>query len=176
MTDWERSALTSLADRGRSAPPVARRSGIMLGSADGQPTAGIAKGLHGFSTTVWKWRTRFPAHRIEGVADERRPGTPRRITDARVGDVVVRTLEWTARGATHRSTRAMARASGPSQPAIGRVGRAFGLRPHRTETFWLWRDLWLVEKVWDIVGVYVNPPEHAGLLRLCRARVRRCGR
>lgn len=161
VTDEERSALTSLAHRSRSAPQLARRARIILACADGQPTTGIAKRLHVSPTTVCKWRTRFLSDRIDGLTDEPRPGTPRRITDAQVEDVVVRTLESTPRGATHWSTRAMARATGLSQSTIGRIWRAFGLQPHRTETFKLSPDPWLVDKVRDIVGLYVNPPEHA---------------
>ena len=95
------------------------------------------------------------------MTDEPRPGAPRRITDAQVEDVVVRTLESTRRGATHWSTRAMARTTGLSHATIGRIWRAFGLQPRRTETFKLSPDPWLIDKVRDIVGLYVNPPDHA---------------
>ena len=161
LTEDERQALTSLAHRSRTAPQRARRARIILACADGQATRGIAKRLHLSATTVCKWRTRFLADRIDGLTDEPRPGAPRRITDAQVEDVVVRTLESTPRAATHWSTRAMARATGLSHATIGRIWHAFGLQPHRTETFKLSPDPWLIDKVRDIVGLYVNPPEHA---------------
>ena len=123
LTEDERQALTSLAHRSRTAPQRARRARIILAWADGQATRGIAKRLHLSATTVCKWRTRFLADRIDGLTDEPRPGAPRRITDAQVEDVVVRTLESTPRAATHWSTRAMARATGLShggtRPSVG---------------------------------------------------------
>ncbi len=128
-------------------------------AADGQATRGIAKRLHLPATTVRKWRNRFLADGIDGLTDEPRPGRPRRITHAQVEDVVVRTLESTPRGATHWSTRSMARVSGLSHVTIGRIWRAFGLQPHRTETLQLPPDPWLIDKVRDIVGLHVNPPE-----------------
>ncbi len=161
LTDEERQHLTSLAHRSRSAPQLARRARIILACADGQPTTGIAKRLRLSPTTVCKWRTRFLADRNDGLTDEPRPGAPRRITDAQVEEVVVRTLESTPRGATHWSTRGMAQATGLSNATISRIWRAFGLQPHRTETFKLSPDPWLVDKVRDIVGLYINPPEHA---------------
>ena len=161
LTEDERQALTSLAHRSRTAPQLARRARIILACADGQATRGLAKRLHLSATTVCKWRTRFLTDRIDGLTDGPRPGAPRRITDAQVEDVVVRTLESTPRAATHWSTRAMARATGLSHATIGRIWHAFGLQPHRTETFKLSPDPWLIDKVRDIVGLYVNPPEHA---------------
>ena len=149
LTDDERQHLTSLAHRARSAPQLARRARIILACADGRPTTGIAKRLHVSATTVCKWRTRFLADRVAGLADEPRPGAPRRINDAQVEDVVVRT---------------MAKATGLSNATISRIWRAFGLQPHRTETFKLSPDPWLVDKVRDIVGLYVDPPEHAVVL------------
>ncbi len=161
LTDDERQALTSLAHRSRTAPQLARRARIILACADGQPTRGIAKRLRLSPTTVCKWRTRFLADRLDGLTDEPRPGAPRRITDAQVEDVVVRTLESTPRGATHWSTRTLARTTGLSHATIGRIWRAFGLQPHRTEAFKLSPDPWLIDKVRDVVGLYVAPPEHA---------------
>ena len=162
LTDDERQALTSLAHRSRTAPQQARRARIILACADGQPTTGIAKRLHLSPTTVCKWRTRFLADRLDGLADEPRPGAPRRITDAQVEDVVVRTLESTPPGATHWSTRGMAKATGLSHTTISRIWRTFGLQPHRTETFKLSPDPLLIDKVRDVVGLYVNPPEARG--------------
>lgn len=164
LTDDERQHLNTLARRSRSAPQLARRARIILACADGQPTTGIARRLHVSATTVCKWRTRFMRDRIDGLADEPRPGTPRRITDEQVEQVVVRTLETTPPGATHWSTRTMARAAGLSHTTISRMWRAFGLQPHRSETFKLSPDPWLVDKVRDIVGLYVDPPAHAVVL------------
>ena len=164
LRDEERQSLTSLAHRSRSAPQLARRARIILACADGQATTGIAKRLRVSPTTVCKWRTRFLAERIEGLTDEPRPGAPRRVTDEQVEQVVVRTLETTPQGVTHWSTRSMARAMGLSHMTVSRIWHAFGLQPHRTETFKLSPDPWLVEKVRDIVGLYVNPPEHAVVL------------
>ena len=164
LTDDERQHLKTLGRRWRSAPQLARRARIILACADGQPTNGIARRLHVSATTVCKWRTRFLRDRIDGLADEARPGTPRRITDEQVEQVVVRTLETTPPGATHWSTRTMARAAGLSHTTISRMWRAFGLQPHRSETFKLSPDPWLVDKVRDIVGLYVDPPAHAVVL------------
>ena len=164
VTDDERRHLTSLAHRSRSAPQISRRARIILACANGDPTTGIAKRRRVSPTTVCKWRTRFLADRIEGLADEQRPGAPRRVTDEQVEQVVVRTLETTPQGVTHWSTRGMAEAMGLSHMTISRIWHAFGLQPHRTETFKLSPDPWLVEKVRDIVGLYVNPPEHAVVL------------
>ena len=161
LTDDERQALTSLARRSRTAPQQAWRARIILACADGQPTTEIARRLHLSATTVCKWRTRFLADRLDGLADEPRPGAPRRITDAQVEDVVVRTLESTPPGATHWSTRGMAKACGLSHTTVSRIWRTFGLQPHRTETFKLSPDPQLIDKVRDIVGLYINPPEHA---------------
>lgn len=161
LTDDERQALTSLAHRSRTAPQRARRARVILACADGQPTTGIARRLHLSPTTVCKWRTRFLADRIDGLADEPRPGAPRRVTDTQVEDVVVRTLESTPPGATHWSTRGMAKVTGLSHTTISRIWRTFGLQPHRTETFKLSPDPFLIDKVRDVVGLYVDPPEHA---------------
>jgi transposase len=115
--------------------------------------------------TVGKWRARFLSLRLEGLHDEPRPGAPRTIDDDAVESVIVKTLEETPRDATHWSTRSMAQATGMSQSAISRIWRAFGLKPHLTETFKLSPDPLFVDKVRDIVGLYVNPPE--GALVLC---------
>ena len=124
----------------------------------------MAKRLRMSPTTVCKWRARFLGDRVEGLYDESRPGTPRTITDDHVEQVVVRTLETTPRGATHWSTRGMAKAIGLSHMAVARIWRAFGLQPHRAETFTLSPDPLLIPKVRDIVGLYMNPPEHAVVL------------
>ena len=114
--------------------------------------------------TVGKWRSRFLAKRLDGLTDEPRPGPPRTITDARVEAVVTKTLESKPAHATHWSTRGMARATGLSQSAISRIWRAFGLQPHRADTFKLSTDPHFVEKVRDVVGLYLSPPDRAVVL------------
>lgn len=116
--------------------------------------------------TVGKWRERFRVHRLEGLTGEPRPGAPRTITDRRVEDVITKTLETTPRGQTHWSTRTMARETGMSADSVSRIWRAFGLKPHRTSTFKLSPDPFFVEKVRDIVGLYLNPPDHAVVFSL----------
>jgi transposase len=115
-------------------------------------------------TTVIKWRHRFLERRLEGLLDEPRPGAPRTITDAAVEQALVRTLESTPRDATHWSTRSLAKACGLSQTAVARIWKAFALQPHRTETFKLSKDPLFVEKVRDIVGLYLHPPSRALVL------------
>jgi transposase len=164
LTADERERLESLAHRSRSAPHVARRARIILACADGRATTNVAKRLHVSPTTVCKWRSRFLSDRIDGLYDEPRPGTPRQIGDDQIEAVIVRTLETTPRGATHWSVRDMAKASGVSRSTVNRIWRAFGLQPHRTETFKLSKDPLLIDKVRDIVGLYMNPPDHAVVL------------
>jgi transposase len=160
----ERRELESLAHRSRSVPALARRARIVLACAEGRDNKTVARQLHATPATVGKWRTRFVRERLAGLYDEPRPGAPRTITDEEIEQVVVRTLESTPRGATHWSTRGMAQAAGLSHATISRIWHAFGLQPHRSETFKLSPDPLLVPKVRDIVGLYVNPPEHAVVL------------
>ncbi len=164
VTADERQRLDSLAHRSRSAPYVARRARIILACAEGRPTTSVARRLHVSATTVCKWRSRFLQDRIDGLYDEPRPGTPRQIGDDQIEAVIVRTLEETPRGATHWSLRDMAKTSGVSRSTVNRIWRAFGLQPHRTETFKLSKDPLLIDKVRDIVGLYMNPPDHAVVL------------
>jgi transposase len=124
--------------------------------------AGTRLGVH--AATVGKWRGRFAARRLEGLVDEPRPGAPRTIADEQVERVITMTLEETPSDATHWSTRAMAQATGMSQTAIVRIWKAFGLKPHQVETFKLSTDPQFVDKVRDVVGLYVDPPEHALVL------------
>jgi transposase len=161
LTAEEQAQLMSLAHRSRSAPALARRARIVLACAEGHDNKIVAKRLRVTPATVGKWRGRFVSDRVEGLYDEPRPGTPRTISDAEIEQVVVRTLESKPRGASQWSTRSMAKVTGFSQSTISRVWRAFGLQPHRTETFKLSPDPLLIEKIRDIVGLYVNPPEHA---------------
>ena len=160
----ERGRLESLAHRSHSAPQVARRARIILGCAEGRATTSVAKRLHVSATTICKWRTRFLRDRVDGLYDEPRPGAPRQITDEQIERVIIRTLESTPRGATQWSTRGMAKAAGLSNATISRIWRAFGLQPHRTKTFKLSKDPLLIDKVRDIVGLYMNPPDHAVVL------------
>jgi transposase len=164
LTVDERRQLESLAHRARTAPHLARRARIVLACAEGRDNTVVAKRLRMSQATVCKWRARFLSDRVDGLYDEPRPGAPRTITDEQVEQVIVRTLETTPRGATHWSTRDMAKAAGLSHTTVGRIWRAFGLQPHRTETFKLSPDPLLIEKVRDIVGLYVNPPDHAIVL------------
>lgn len=164
LSTEERRELQSLAHRSRSAPALARRARIVLACAEGHANQTMARRLHVTPGTVCKWRGRFVRDRLEGLYDEPRPGAPRSITDEQVERVIIRTLESTPRGATHWSTRAMARASGHSHVTIRRIWQAFGLQPHRSETFKLSPDPLLVPKVRDIVGLYIHPPQHAVVL------------
>ena len=147
LTESERQQLDSWAHRSRSAPHLARRARIIQACAAGRPSTAVAKRLHVSPTTVCKWRARFVRDRLDGLLDEPRPGTPRRITDGQLEDVVVRTLETTPRGATHWSTRDMAKASGLSHMTVQRIWQAFGLQPHRSETFKLSPDPLLIDSV-----------------------------
>jgi transposase len=164
LTDDERMRLESLAHRSRTAPLLARRARIVLACAGGEDNQQVARRLRLSPTTVCKWRARFVRDRLDGLYDEPRPGAPRKIADEQIERVIVRTLETTPRGATHWSVREMAKATGMSRMTINRIWRAFGLQPHRSETFKLSPDPLLIEKVRDIVGLYVNPPEHAVVL------------
>ena len=129
---------------------------MVLACAEGHDNQAVARKLRVTPATVGKWRNRFVQDRLEGVYDEPRPGAPRTISDEQVEQVVVRTLESTPRGATHWSTREMAKASGHSHMTISRIWQAFGLQPHRSESFRLSSDPLLVPKVRDIVGLYMQ--------------------
>jgi len=164
LTLDERQQLDALAHRSRSAPDLARRARIILACAEGRETTAVARRLHVSATTVCKWRARFLEERLDGLFDEPRPGAPRSISDEQIEQVVIRTLETTPRGATHWSVRDMAKASGISRSSVNRIWRAFGLQPHRSETFKLSNDPLLIDKIRDIVGLYMNPPDHAVVL------------
>jgi transposase len=161
VTSEERQRLESLAHRGRSQALLARRARVVLGCAEGLDNKAVAKKLRCSLGMVGKWRARFLEARLGGLYDEPRPGAPRKISDDQVEKVVIQTLESTPRGQTHWSTRGLAKASGLSRMTISRIWHAFGLQPHRAETFKLSPDPQLIEKVRDIVGLYMNPPEHA---------------
>src|ERR671936_1920369 len=164
LTEDERQTLERWTQRASSSQALALRCRIVLACAAGLSNveAGQRLGVH--PATVAKWRTRFAARRLEGLSDEPRPGVPRTITDEQVEQVIVKTLEETPADATHWSTRSMARATGMSQTAISRIWRAFGLKPHLVDTWKLSTDPQFIDKVRDIVGLYLNPPEHAVVL------------
>jgi transposase len=164
LSDEERGKLEQWARRPKSAQRLALRSRIVLACASGLTNTQVALQLGVTKPTVGKWRCRFVADRLDGLVDEPRPGAPRTITDARVEDVITRTLESKPEAATHWSSRSMAKATGLSQSAITRIWHAFGLQPHRTETFKLSTDPLFVEKVRDVVGLYLNPPDRAIVL------------
>jgi transposase len=161
LTDVERSTLERWARRPKSAQSLALRCRIVLLAAGGKHNTVVARELRITHNTVRKWRSRFVAERLEGLHDEPRPGTPRTISDDDVEALIVKTLEETPLDATHWSTRSMAGATGMSQSAVSRIWRAFGLKPHLVETFKLSPDPLFVEKVRDVVGLYINPPEGA---------------
>jgi transposase len=164
LTTEERQRLEELARRSKTANAVARRARIVLAAADGLGNVEISSSLSVGNSTVVKWRTRFLRLRMDGIFDEPRCGAPRKIADAKVEEVVTKTLEETPRGETHWSRRSRARAVGLSADSIGRIWRAFGLQPHLSETFKLSPDPQLIEKVRDIVGLYLSPPTNAVVL------------
>src|SRR5262245_9406271 len=164
LTDDERAKLQSWANRPTSAQRLALRAGIVLAVAAGPPPRAVAKRLRFTPHTVGKWRARFVADRLEGLTDEPRPGAPRSLSDAKIEEVITRTLESKPDNATHWSTRGMARQTGLSQSAVVRIWHAFGLQPHKSETFKLSCDPFFVEKVRDVVGLYLNPPARAIVL------------
>src|SRR5437660_5302621 len=164
LTEEEQDRLQSLAHRARSQPLLARRARVVLACGEGLDNKTVARKVRASLGMVGKWRARFVQARLEGLYDEPRPGAPRQISDAQVEQVVVQTLESTPRGETHWSTRGLAKATGLSRMTISRIWRAFGLQPHRTDTFKLSPDPLLIEKVRDIVGLYMNPPDHALVL------------
>jgi transposase len=143
---------------------LALRARIILACTSDHTDVAIARELQVHRDTVGEWRRRFQRARLEGLLDEPRPGAPRRISDRLVERVITETLETTPADATHWSTRAMARATGMSQSAIARIWKAFALQPHRVETFKLSKDPLFIEKVRDIVGLYLAPPDRALVL------------
>src|SRR5713226_1240392 len=161
VTVEDRERLESLAHRARSQPLLARRARVVLTCAEGLDNQTVARKLRASVGMVGKWRARFLKAGLEALYDEPRPGTPRTVSDEQVEQVVIETLESTPRGETHWSTRGLAKATGLSRMTISRIWRAFGLQPHRTDTFKLSPDPLLIEKVRDIVGLYMNPPDHA---------------
>jgi transposase len=164
LSKTEREQLEALTLRRKTAQALALRARIVLSCADGADNKVVAARQRVTPQTVSKWRARFVEHRLDGLLDAPRPGAPRTIDDARVDAVIAKTLESVPAGATHWSTRSMAREAGLSQTAVSRIWRAFGLQPHRQETFKLSSDPLFVEKVRDIVGLYLDPPMKAMVL------------
>ena len=164
LSDEERSVLEAWTRRRKTAQALALRARIVLAAA-GQLTNQEIAELEGISRpTVTKWRNRFATKRLEGLLDEPRPGRPRTITDEQVERVVITTLESKPKDATHWSTRSMAREVGMTADAVMRIWHAFGLQPYRQETWKLSKDPQFIEKVHDICGLYLNPPERAVVL------------
>ncbi len=164
LAPTERETLARWTRRRTTAQGLALRARIVLECARGRPNYAVAEDLGVMQATVGKWRRRFAAKRLEGLLDEPRPGAPRKITDDDVERVIVNTLESTPRDATHWSVRSMATTTGMTPAAIYRIWRAFSLQPHRTETFKLSTDPLFIEKVRDVVGLYMNPPDKALVL------------
>ena len=160
----EREVLERWARRPKTAQALALRSRIVLAAAAGERSVDIAARLGCTDSTVGKWRVRFAERGIDGLHDEPRPGKPRTISDSDVERVIVKTLEEQPANATHWSTRSMSQATGMSQTAISRIWRAFGLKPHHAESFKLSPDPQFIDKVRDIVGLYLNPPDAAVVL------------
>jgi len=164
LSPSERLRLQQWARRRKTAQGLALRARIVLAAAKGKSNMEVADELQTTRLTVGKWRSNFLERRLDGLLDEPRPGAPRKITDAAVEHVITLTLESTPRDATHWSTRSMATVTGMSPSTVSRVWRAFSLQPHRTETFKLSTDPLFVDKVRDIVGLYLNPPDKALVL------------
>lgn len=164
LTAVDRTTLEQWTRRRTTAQALALRARIILRAATGQSNTVTARELRLTKATVGKWRARFVRAGVQGLLDEPRPGVPRQISDAQVEAVITRTLESTPRDATHWSTRSMASATGLSQSAISRIWRAFALQPHRVETFKLSKDPLFIDKVRDIVGLYLHPPDRALVL------------
>ncbi len=164
LSEAEREQLTALTMRRKTAQAAALRARIVLACADGIDNKTVAAKLRVTQQTVSKWRARYVAHRLDGLLDAPRPGAPRTIDDMRVDAVIAKTLESVPTGATHLSTRTMAREMHLSQTAVSRIWRAFGLQPHRQKTFELSSDPLFVDKVRDIVGLYLDPPLKAMVL------------
>jgi transposase len=156
LVQWRRRSKTSQA--------LALRARIILACADGSSNSEVARALHITKQTVGKWRSRFIAQRLDGLLDEPRPGAPRKLDDARIEELIATTLNERPRDATHWSSRALAKKLKVSQSTVSRAWRAFGLQPHRQETFKLSTDPLFIDKVRDIVGLYLNPPLKAMVL------------
>lgn len=160
----ERDQLVRLSRKRTGTHGLAFRAKIVLKAADGASNLRIAEKLETTRMTVAKWRDRYAAKGIDGLLDDPRPGRPRKYGDDKIEEVVERTLHTKPRGATHWSRRLLARELGVSPATVNRVWRAFGLQPHRSETFSLSNDPLFIEKVRDVVGLYMSPPKNAVVL------------
>ncbi|WP_255025005.1 IS630 family transposase [Rhodococcus sp. GA1] len=164
LSDAERAELEGWVRRRTSAAGLSARSRIVLACADGGSNSEVAQRLGVDRSTVRRWRDRFVEARCDGLLDEPRPGRPRTVSDAKIKDLITATLESTPKDATHWSTRSMADHLGMSQSTVSRVWRAFGLAPHKQDSWKLSKDPLFTEKVRDVVGLYLNPPERALVL------------
>jgi transposase len=164
VTSEERESLERWSRRPKTGQALAQRARLILESASGKSNTEVARRLRITKQMVGKWRTRFLEKRLDGLLDEPRPGTPRRLSDVEVERVLTMTLESTPKNATHWSTRSLAAACGLSRSSVHRVWQAFALAPHRSETFKLSRDPLFIDKVRDIVGLYLDPPDKALVL------------
>jgi transposase len=164
LTDDERQTLERWARRPSSSQALAQRCRIVLGCAAGKPNKQVAAEVGVWPQTVGVWRRRFVERRLEGLVDEPRPGGPRTITDEQVEAVVVATLARQPKDATHWSRASMAAETGLSKSTIGRIWKAFGLKPHQIDSFKLSNDPQFIDKVRDVVGLYIDPPEKAVVL------------
>ena len=164
LSDAERETLQNWARRPKSAQALALRARMILRCAEGLTNTQVAGLAQVRIATVGKWRQRFVERRLDGLLDEPRPGAPRKVSDADVERALAMTLESTPKDATHWSTRSLAKESGLSRSTVGRIWRAFALQPHRSETFKLSKDPLFIDKVRDIVGLYMDPPDRALVL------------
>jgi transposase len=164
LSDAERETLQNWVRRPKSAQALALRARMILRCAEGRTNTQVAEQVEVRIATVGKWRQRFVERRLDGLMDEPRPGAPRKVSDADVERALTMTLESTPKDATHWSTRSLAKVSGLSRSTVGRIWRAFALQPHRSETFKLSKDPLFIDKVRDIVGLYMDPPDRALVL------------
>ena len=161
VSDEDREVLVRLSKRPTAPHGIATRARIVLLSGDGLSNVEVAKRVGVNQETVRKWRERYRNGGVDALSDEPRPGVPRTFGDDAIEALVVKTLTEKPRDATHWSTRDMAKATGMSQPTVSRIWKAFGLKPWATDTFKLSEDPFFIEKVRDVVGLYMNPPDHA---------------
>lgn len=166
LTDDERSKLESWTRKSTCPQRLVMRAQIVLLCAQGLLNQQVAAKLNLCRPTIGKWRERFQIHRLEGLTDEPRPGAPRTISDAKVEEIVSLTLSERPKHGTHWSTRSMSKRVGVPHDSIARIWRAFGLKPHLEQTFKLSTDPWFIEKVRDITGLYLNPPDRAIVLSI----------
>ena len=164
LNEDEVDSLKRFSRRSKTARALAFRARIILKCASGMDNTDVAEELETSQQTVCKWRQRFVRGRLDGLLDEPRTGAPRKISDSKVEKIIAMTLNRRPKDATHWSTRQMASKVGVSATKVGEIWRAFGLQPHRAESFSLSKDPQFVEKVRDIVGLYMSPPENALVL------------